>query len=87
MAVRLAKSALRFKGMHEIVRYDPDGCYAADPDDHKPPARTRSWWRSARVEPFVTLIREAMSSTTTVPLDRQGTAQGRGWPLELYSDS
>ena len=31
MAVRLAKSALRFKGMHEIVRYDPDGCYTAAP--------------------------------------------------------
>jgi hypothetical protein len=28
MAVRLAKDALLRKGMHEIVRYDPDGCYA-----------------------------------------------------------
>jgi len=28
MALRLAKSALRFKGMHKIVRYGPDGCYA-----------------------------------------------------------
>lgn len=27
MAVRLAKSALGFKGVHKIVRSDPDGCY------------------------------------------------------------
>jgi hypothetical protein len=31
MAGRLAKSALRFKGMQKIVRYDPDGCYVASP--------------------------------------------------------
>jgi hypothetical protein len=30
MALRLAKSALRFKGMHEIVRYSPDGCYVIE---------------------------------------------------------
>jgi hypothetical protein len=37
MARRLAKSALRFKGMHEIVRYDPDGCYVPVPLSALPP--------------------------------------------------
>jgi hypothetical protein len=29
MSPRLAKEALGRKGMHEIVRYSPDGCYVA----------------------------------------------------------